>query len=180
MKRYELEHIIRAIGAITQYNEFVIIGSQAILANYPDAPDELTVSQEVDTYPLENPDIADLIDGSIGELSPFHEQFGYYAHGIGPNTASLAKNWRDRAAEICNENTRFVKGICLSPVDIAISKLIAGREKDFSYVTYMLQSGMISFSEIEKLTDELRKTEVEILKRNLGIIGARSDQRDNR
>ncbi len=32
---------------------------------------------------------ADLIDGSIGELSPFHETFGYYAHGLGPETAAL-------------------------------------------------------------------------------------------
>ena len=169
MKRHQLEHIIRAIGAITQYDVFVIIGSQSILAKYPDAPAELTVSQEVDTYPLENPQIADLIDGSIGELSPFHEQFGYYAHGIGPKTARLAKNWKDRAIEICNENTRFVKGICLSPIDLAISKLIAGREKDLSFVISMAQNDMVSFSEIETLHIELSKTDVNILKRNLKI-----------
>jgi hypothetical protein len=35
-----------------------------------------------------NPDRADLIDGTIGELSPFHATYGYYAHGVGESTAA--------------------------------------------------------------------------------------------
>lgn len=30
-----------------------------------------------------------MIDGSIGELSPFHETFGYYAQGVDETTAVL-------------------------------------------------------------------------------------------
>jgi hypothetical protein len=47
----------------------------------------LLTSQEADIYPLGDPAKSDLIDGTIGELSPFHETFGYYAHGVGPETA---------------------------------------------------------------------------------------------
>ena len=89
MKRSELEHIIRAAGSITDERHIVIIGSQAILASFPNAPAELTVSQEADAYPMESPDKADLIDGSIGEKSPFHDTFGYYAHGVAPGTGSF-------------------------------------------------------------------------------------------
>lgn len=84
MRRSDLEHIIRAAGAITDTKELIVLGSQAILGEYPNAPEELLISQDVDVYPRDDPGKADLIDGSIGELSPFHEQFGYYAHGVGP------------------------------------------------------------------------------------------------
>ena len=36
MTRTELEHIIRAAGAITNQNDLVVIGSQAILGQHPD------------------------------------------------------------------------------------------------------------------------------------------------
>ena len=44
MRREDLEHIIRAAAALTKENDFIIIGSQAILGQYPDAPQALRVS----------------------------------------------------------------------------------------------------------------------------------------
>lgn len=155
MRRSELEHVIRAAGAIAQAREIVIIGSQAILGAVPDAPPELLVSQEVDAYPADDPAKADLIDGSIGELSPFHEQFGYYAHGVGPETARLPRHWRDRAVVVCNENTGGTTGLCLSPADLAVSKLLAGREKDDAFVRALLAHRVVSRDEIAALGAEL-------------------------
>jgi hypothetical protein len=68
MERRQLEHIIRAAAGITGADEFVVIGSQAILGQFPDAPAELLVSHEADLFTLRNPDDSDLIDGSIGEI----------------------------------------------------------------------------------------------------------------
>ena len=39
---------------------------------------------------------ADQVDGAIGELSAFHETFGYYAQGVSVSTAVLPEGWRDR------------------------------------------------------------------------------------
>lgn len=47
MQRSELEHVLRAAGAITARTEWVIVGSQAILGAVPDAPPEITVSEEI-------------------------------------------------------------------------------------------------------------------------------------
>src|SRR5436190_11983884 len=69
MRRKELEHIIRAAAAITDQYEIVVLGSQSILGAVPDAPEVLLLSMEADVYPLRRPDLADLIDGAIGELS---------------------------------------------------------------------------------------------------------------
>jgi len=167
MKRIDLEHIIRAAGSITNEQQIVVIGSQAILASFPHAPAELTVSQEADTYPLESPEKSDLIDGSIGEKSPFHETFGYYAHGVSPETAVLPANWKARLVAVQNENTRGVTGLCLSPVDIAISKLAAGREKDMAFVRAMLRHRMVSVEEIKIVLGELAEGPLQTIRPRL-------------
>jgi len=155
VKRTDLEHIIRAAGTIADTADLVIIGSQSILGSFPDPPTELTVSEEADTYPLHAPAKADLIDGSIGEKSPFHETFGYYAHGVGPETAVLPARWQTRLIPLRNENTRGVTGWCLSPADLAVSKLAAGRAKDLAFVTAMLRHRLVAPVEVAAVIEEL-------------------------
>jgi hypothetical protein len=142
MRRSELEHLLRAAGAIAAESEIVVIGSQAILGTHAHPPAELVVSMEADLYPLHSPAKADLIDGSIGELSPFHETFGFYAHGVGPETARLAAGWQQRLVPLHNENTGGITGLCLSVPDLAVSKLAAGRPKDLDYVAQLLSHGL--------------------------------------
>lgn len=96
MKIEQLEHIIRAAAVIADDDERISIGSQSILGAHPNAPECLLVSAEADVYPKNHPERADLLDGTIGELSPFHETFGYYAQGVSPDTATLAEGWEDR------------------------------------------------------------------------------------
>ncbi len=155
MKRHELEHIIRAAGVIAQAKEIYVIGSQAILGSYSDLPEELIQSIEADLWPADCPQKADLIDGCIGEMPPFHETFGYYAHGVGPETATLPKNWKKRIIKLVNENTNGITGLCLHPLDIAISKLIAGREKDINFIDSLLRNKIISKDDIFKLLVEI-------------------------
>jgi hypothetical protein len=143
MQRHELEHLIRAAGAITGADEIIVIGSQAILGSFPDAPPLLLRSCEADVFTLRDPKDADLIDGSIGEGSPFHETFGYYAQGVWLDTAVLPDGWIKRCVEIRNDNTRQVTARCLDPHDLAVSKLVAGREKDLDFLIEMTRSGIL-------------------------------------
>jgi hypothetical protein len=130
MKRADLEHVLRAASAITNQRDFIIIGSQSILGQFPDAPAELLVSDEVDIYPRDRPDLADLIDGAIGELSFFHDEFGYYAQGVGPTTAILPSGWEERLVAVTNANTQGAVGHCLEIHDLLAAKYVAGRDKD--------------------------------------------------
>ena len=155
MTRDQMEHILRAAGAITGHTEWVLVGSQAILGAIPDAPPEITVSEELDLYAPGDERASDLIDGSIGERSPFHETFGYYAHGVGAGTATLPSRWRDRAVIIESEATGGVVGICPHPSDLAISKLAAWREKDREFVAALLRHGITTPAELEQRLPEL-------------------------
>ena len=130
MNRSELEHIIRAAASIADDDEIVIIGSQSILAQFPDAPAALRVSVEADVYPKNHPERWDLIDGSIGEESYFHRTFGYYAKGVGEKTATLPGGWKDRLIPIRTPRTGGATGWGLEVHDLLISKYVAGREKD--------------------------------------------------
>ena len=143
MTRTELEHIIRAVAAITNEKELIVIGSQAILGQYPDAPKKLLVSDEADIYAPARPDLSDLIDGALGELSQFEATFGYRADGVGPGTATLPRGWKDRLIPIVNENTNGATGWCLECHDIAVAKYVAGRAKDLRYIADLWDEAMI-------------------------------------
>jgi hypothetical protein len=164
MHRSQLEHIIRAAAGITGAAEFVIVGSQAVLGQFPQAPDELLVSVEADVFSLRDPADSDLIDGSIGEGSPFHQTFGYYAHGVSAETAVLPDGWRDRLVPIYNANTGGGKGLCLEIHDLAVSKLVAGREKDAAFVSGLLRHRLV---QAETIRARLVKTQLAVDRRDL-------------
>ena len=157
MKRDDLEHVLRAAGAITGVSTWVIVGSQAILGAVANAPEELLVSQEVDLYAPADEAASDLLDGSIGEQSPFHVSFGYYAHGVGEETAILPSGWKERAVIIQTPATHGVAGICPDPTDIAISKIVAWREKDQDFVRLLVKSHIVTVDAIRSRLHELNE-----------------------
>ena len=158
MRRSELEHLIRAAGAIADAPQIVVIGSQAVLAQFPDAPAALLASMEADVYPRLRPERAELIDGAIGEGSRFHETFGYYAQGVGPETATLPRGWEGRLISVKNANTNGIEGLCLEVHDLAISKYVAGREKDVEFTRDLATHRMTSK---QPLLDRLAKTKLQ-------------------
>ncbi|MBX3225709.1 MAG: hypothetical protein KIT84_30970 [Labilithrix sp.] len=133
MRRPQLEHLIGAAATIAADDEIVVVGSQAILGQFPEPPPELTISNEADLFPKNHPERADVVDGSIGELSPFHDMWGYYAQGVGPDTATLPSGWEARLVIVEGPLTRGARGLCLEVHDLVLSKYVANREKDHRF-----------------------------------------------
>jgi len=155
MNRAALEHILRAASAIANEREFVVIGSQAVLGQFPGAPDALLASIEADLYPRHAPEKSDLIDGAIGELSAFHQAFGYYAHGVDDTTATLPSGWVDRLVPVRNENTGGATGWCLEVHDLAASKLVAGRTRDLEFLHVLVRERMVDPAVLRDRLDTL-------------------------
>lgn len=145
MNRAQFEHTIRAAGAILGTHEVLVIGSQAIHASIDAEFPEAQRSIEVDVAALEDPDgsLADLIDGSIGELSVFQETYGYYAQGVTPQTAVLPAGWRKRLVPFRTPATDDVTALCLEPHDLWVSKAIAGRPKDREFCQALLDHQLV-------------------------------------
>ncbi len=144
MTREELEHLIRASAAVTDQYEFVIVGSQSILGAVPNPDAVFTMSAEADIYPLAAPELADRIDGALGEGSQFHETYGYYAQGVGPDTAILPNGWQQRLHRVQSAATNDRVGYCLDLVDLFLSKAAAGRDKDRQFCIALLKRGHVN------------------------------------
>lgn len=144
MTRAELEHAIRAACDVSRDDEVYVFGSQAILGQFPDAPDGVRMSQEADISPKNYPERVDLIDGSLGEESQFHRAHDFYVHGVSIEMAILPKGWRARTIAVRNANTRGNTGWCIEGHDLAASKLAAHRPKDGDFVRILLAERLIT------------------------------------
>ena len=130
MTRTELEHIIRAVAAITNENELIVIGSQAILGQYPDAPKKLLVSEEADIYAPARPDLSDLIRRNTGRAEPVRDYVRVPGRRGRPWNRHSSERTERPADSDSERNTNGATGWCLECHDIAVAKYVAGREKD--------------------------------------------------
>lgn len=169
MRREQLEHVLRAASTIVGEPEMLVIGSQSILGSVAegDLPGEATASIEVDIAFLDDADEAksDLIDGAIGELSPFHDTYGYYAQGVSVSTAVLPRGWRDRLVTVETAATAPGRGRCLEPHDLVVSKLIAGREKDFTFAAALIREKLVDTSILAARIEDLPDVHPSVLNR---------------
>lgn len=155
----QLKHAIRAACNVSGDHEVLIFGSQAILGAFPDAPEDLLTSLEVDLQPKNKPESTDAVDGPLGELSAFHQTHGFYVHSYPIAQIALPSHWEDRVIRVVDDigTQRFV-GLCLEPHDLAASKLIADREKDRDYVRTLIVEHLIDPVELIK---RLESTDIE-------------------
>jgi hypothetical protein len=164
VKRHEFEHTVRAAGAILGVSDVLVIGSQAIHASVRIAIPEVSRSIETDISALEDDDEskADLIDGSIGELSIFQETFGYYAQGVTPGTAVLPAGWRKRLVPFKTPGTHGVTAHCLELHDLWLSKAAAMRTKDVEFCAALTRRDLVDGATLRSRLKKFRKLDPKI------------------
>jgi hypothetical protein len=182
LKSEELAHVLRAAADVLGESDFIVIGSAAILGSYPDEalPHMATRSDEADLIPFVDPDglKADLVEGAIGEGSPFHTLFGYYAQGVSEDTAKLPTGWRERLVPFDPPDATPGCGFCLEPHDLAASKLVAGRPKDFEFVGAIIEHGLIDVELLIKRVESVSRVDAPPIRieRAVGWVRNRSDE----
>ena len=179
MNATELEHLIRAAAAITG-DEIVVIGSQSVLGAEDEPPAEMLDSMDADLYPLGVPARAIDIDGALGEGSAFHEQFGYYGHGVGPETPIPPAGWEARLTRKVYPATDLWKAPAvawfLGVDDLVLSKLAAGRPKDFAFVESAIRSGLVQMENLELGVELMPDSHREITRERLATAAANADR----
>ena len=147
MTRDQLAHLLRAASQIADEHDVLVVGSQSILGTYgeDELPDDAVASVEADVTFFWDADDkkSDMVDGALGEDSMFHHTFGYYAQGVSVATAVLPTGWRDRLVVFESEATAPGRGFCLDRHDLVISKLVAGREKDFVFAAALITAELV-------------------------------------
>ena len=159
MRREHFEHVIAVAASVAGEQEIVVIGSQAILGSHPDPPEELLASMEADVYPLANPERADEIAGALGDGSPFQGTYGYYAHGVGPETVKAPRGWEHRLIRVPIPprpgSEAGAIALCLESHDLVLSKCAAGRQRDWDFAREALKGGVVEYEELERRIDAL-------------------------
>ncbi|HVT82203.1 MAG TPA: DUF6036 family nucleotidyltransferase, partial [Phycisphaerae bacterium] len=79
-----------------------------------------------------------------------------YAHGVGEETATLPAAWKDRLIPFHTSATGGATGLCLEVHDLAISKLVAGREKDLEFVRLLIQHRLADPNVLQQRLAETR------------------------
>ena len=147
MNREQFAHIIRAASDISGQRDIIVFGSQAILGAMSERrlPAAAWVSNEVDLVLDGQPGGAE-VEGIMGLDSSFHKLHGIYADVVGINTSKLPRGWRRRLIPFENDQTQPGRGLCLERHDLAVAKLIAGRDKDLAFVSALYDQRLLSAS----------------------------------
>lgn len=143
--REDLHRAVRAIARHFETDTVVIIGSQAVLIDWPDAPPRLLMTPEIDMYPgniraweiaNDGMEASEEINALFGEGSMFDETHGFYIDGVDDRSAKLPPDWEAHAStEIVDVDGESVKAITPSPEDTAVAKMHRLAEKDREYIS---------------------------------------------
>lgn len=147
----DLLRVVRALAYEFKTDTVFIVGSQAILASMPDAPEAARESPEIDAFPQNakiweveeaqrtrdgvRPIASEHIDGLFGSESQFHRTHGFYIDGVDETTAKLPNGWQGRAVKVRTEvEGRTVTGVAPSAEDLVVSKVARLDDRDKRFV----------------------------------------------
>ncbi|MDZ7363463.1 MAG: hypothetical protein ONB46_22495 [candidate division KSB1 bacterium] len=155
----QFDHICRAAAAVAGVNKVYVFGANAIIPwlfqmGYQIPLPDFSPSRELDVS-VGDEKMDTLIDGSIGELSAFDQTFAVYAHAVGLNAFQAPVNWQQRTDKR-KEPVSGVEIIVPHPHDLIISKLAAGRPKDFDFAASVARLFPMSDDVLKDLVDEFR------------------------
>ena len=131
MNKEQLLELSERVKEVAGVDVPIIVGSQSVYAVTRLVPESVRQSVECDFLLLtaKAPAYRAVIE-QIGFASTFQEEHGYYADAVGLATVVLPPGWQDRLVPLTDESGQL-RAYCLEVHDTCVSKLMAGREKDF-------------------------------------------------
>ena len=145
MRKSQLEEVIRAASALAQRKEFVLFGSQTIHAITDTPPVEVLISRECDVWLNEEPALQELLKRELGADSPYRNANGFYLDPLPPDLPEVPPGWEERLAswKVGDINVR-----CLEIHDLIVTKLAAGRLKDYEFIAAVLMGKLARVDEV--------------------------------
>jgi hypothetical protein len=139
-----LTHLLDSVRAIARPRRIVVLGSSSLLPQFPELgesgqPLEVSLDADLLLDPV-NETIANMLKDAVGEESGFQQQHGYFADILRPTIAeALPAGWESRLHPVSGYDAVFA----LDPYDLALVKLMVGREKDLELLRSLLRLGIV-------------------------------------
>ena len=163
MRKSDLFELVREIKRLAPGEMPIIVGSQAVHAVASFLPEIVRQSIECDfLFAGGKTETRTEVNKKLGVFSLYQLEHGFYADALGLATVVLPTGWRERLQPLEDENGNVV-AFCAEIHDVAVSKLIAGREKDFLFLNEAFLREYISideFLERVKLVRTMPQSEV--------------------
>ena len=145
-----LIHLSQQVRQLKPDLSFIIFGSSSAFVSHPELPDRVEmyrVTEDADFVPepISETDFLHLVE-EVGKSSEFRQTHGYYADINGPRAFEcFPMDFRERLVPL-----KEVEGVwAIEPNDMAVAKLIAGREKDIRLLSILFAHGYLNASTID-------------------------------
>ena len=173
MRFRSLTHLLEELRARDATRKIVVLGSSSLLPFHPElgepgGPLDLTYDADFLLEPVDK-EIALLLGQALGANKEFHLKFGYHADILHPSIVeTLPPGWEGRLVAVEGFDNVFA----LEPLDLAVVKIVVGREKDLALVRGLLELGKISADDLRKRRSSMPLGEREMFQsgRNLALI----------
>jgi hypothetical protein len=143
VKKEQALKLAEQVSELTGIATPIIVGSQSLYALTEDVPEAVRQSVECD-FLLADASVEGFrkVISEIGFASDFQARTGFYADALGLATVVLPPGWQERLLPLTDADGR-VGAYCLEVYDACVSKLMAGREKDFVFIRSLLDERLI-------------------------------------
>ena len=108
---------------------------------------EVIVSRECDIWAKSRAEKLTAVDAVLGRTSRFADENGFYVDSVEPGLVLLPSGWEGRLKKL---EVPPVIAWCLDVNDLVVSKLNAGRIKDYEFINAMLRLRLADLSLIEQ------------------------------
>ena len=109
---------------------------------------EVLVSEECDVLAKDGSERLSVIESPLGKGSAYHRSTGVFVDAVQPELILLPQGWQSRLKPIRLDT---VTVWALDVNDLIISKLNAGRLKDYEFISAMLRTKLAQFDEVVRL-----------------------------
>jgi len=111
------------------------------------------VSAECDIWFRDEPELASQLGTALGKDSPFAKTTGVYADPLPPDLPMVPVKWEQRLVtyRVANVTAR-----CLEIHDLIVTKLAAGRLKDYEFIAAVLVAKLARPDEVQRRVQTFR------------------------
>ena len=145
MQREQFQELVARAARLGGQSGLVVLGSQAVHALSTTPPAEVLLSVECDLWLGHDSAAASRIEVELGKNSAFAKAAGVYADPLPPDLPTLPEGWEQR---LVTYQGGEVAVRCLEIHDLIVSKLAAGRLKDYEFTASVLTGKLARADEV--------------------------------
>lgn len=138
-----------------QHREYVILGSNCVLALAPHTPipDDMTMSIDVDAFTRADPPRIFDLAAHLGEGSAYFAREGIYLDPVSPSLPTLPDGWEGRLIKLERQGLTL---LFLDPNDAAVSKYCRGEPRDQRWIRAGVSAHIVSLPMVKQRLAQTR------------------------